>query len=53
MDYTQFLELLLSDKSSAALTKNLTNRLQVAGFEEECTLERFDWSAKIAIHKHV
>jgi DNA replication protein DnaC len=31
--------------------KNLTNRLQDAGFEEECTLERFDWSAKIRMDK--
>src|SRR5438552_18949954 len=27
------------------------NRLTAAGFEEECTLERFDWSAKISIDK--
>jgi DNA replication protein DnaC len=30
---------------------SLENRLQEAGFEEECTLERFDWSAKITIDK--
>jgi len=51
MDYPQFLELVLSDQIERRDHKNLTNRLQVAGFEEECTLERFDWSAKIAIHK--
>ena len=51
MDYPQFLELVLSDEIERRDHKNLTNRLQVAGFEEECTLERFDWSAKITIDK--
>jgi DNA replication protein DnaC len=31
--------------------KHVTNRLTAAGFEEECTLERFDWSANIRIDK--
>ena len=51
LDYTQFLELLLSDEVERRDHKNLANRLQHAGFEEECTLERFDWSAKIRIDK--
>src|SRR5215470_14485767 len=38
-------------KSSVAITCALANRLRGAGFEEECTLERFDWSAKIRIDK--
>jgi hypothetical protein len=45
------LELVLSDEVERRDHKNLTNRLQDAGFEEECTLERFDWSAKIGIDK--
>ena len=51
MDYPQFLELVLSDEVERRDHKNLTNRLQIAGFEEECTVERFDWSAKITVDK--
>ena len=51
LDYTQFLELVLSDEVERRDHKNLANRLRDAGFEEECTLERFDWSAKIRIDK--
>jgi DNA replication protein DnaC len=51
LDYAQFLELILSDEVERRDHKNITNRLRDAGFEEECTLERFDWSAKIRIDK--
>ncbi len=51
LDYPQFLELVLSDEVERREHKHLANRLQDAGFEEECTLERFDWSAKIRIDK--
>jgi len=51
LDYTQFLELILSDEIERRDHKNIANRLRDAGFEEECTLERFDWSAKIRIDK--
>ena len=51
LDYTQFLELILSDEVERRDHKHLANRLRDAGFEEECTLERFDWSAKIRIDK--
>jgi len=51
LDYTQFWELVLSDESERRDHKNLAIRLQNAGFEEECTLERFDWSAQIRIDK--
>src|SRR6266513_6438859 len=51
LDYPQFLELVLSDEIERRDHKNLANRLQAAGFEEECTLERRDWSAKIRIDK--
>jgi DNA replication protein DnaC len=49
LDYTQFLELILCDEVERRDHKHLANRLQNAGFEEECTLERFDWSAKIRV----
>jgi DNA replication protein DnaC len=51
LDYTQFLELLLSDEVERRDHKHLANRLRDAAFEEECTLERFDWSAQIRIDK--
>src|SRR5215831_20280395 len=51
LDYTQFLELILSDEIERRDHKNIANRLRDAGFEEECTLERFDWSAKIHLDK--
>jgi len=51
LDFTQFLELVLSDEVERRDHKHLANRLQDAGFEEECTLERFDWSAKVRIDK--
>ena len=38
-------------KSSAAITSTSPTAYSDAGFEEECTLERFDWSAKIRIDK--
>jgi DNA replication protein DnaC len=51
LDYTQFLELILSDEIERRDHNQIANRLRDAGFEEECTLERFDWSAKIRIDK--
>ena len=51
LDYTLFLELVLSDEVERRDQKHVSNRLSAAGFEEECTLERFDWSAKIRIDK--
>lgn len=51
LDYAQFLELVISDEVERREQKHVTNRLTAAGFEEECTLERFDWSAKIRIDK--
>jgi DNA replication protein DnaC len=51
LDYTQFLELILSDEVERRDHKHVANRLRDAGFEEECTLERFDWSAKIRLDK--
>ena len=51
LDYPQFLELVLSDEVERRDHKRVANRLRDAGFEEECTLERFDWSAKIRLDK--
>ena len=51
LDYPQFLELVLSDEVERREHKHIANRLGAAGFEEECALERFDWSAKIRLDK--
>jgi DNA replication protein DnaC len=51
LDYTHFLELVLFDEVERRDQKHVSNRLSAAGFEEECTLERFDWSANIRIDK--
>jgi DNA replication protein DnaC len=52
LDYTQFLELVLSDEVERRDHKRVETRLREAGFDEECTLERFDWSAQIRIDKN-
>jgi len=51
LDYAEFLELVVSDEVERRDQKHISNRLAAAGFEEECTLERFDWSAQIRIDK--
>src|SRR6516164_5824134 len=51
LDYLQFLELVLSDEVERRDHQRLAHRLSEAGFEEECTLEGFDWSAKIRLDK--
>jgi DNA replication protein DnaC len=51
LEYPQFLELVLSDEIERRDHKRVADRLRGAGFEEECTLERFDWSAKIRLDK--
>lgn len=51
LDYTEFLELILSDEVERREHKRVGNRLHNAGFEQECTLEAFDFSAQIRIDK--
>jgi DNA replication protein DnaC len=51
IDYTDFLQLVLSDEIERRDHKRVEVRLTEAGFDEECTLERFDWSAEIRIDK--
>ncbi len=51
LDYTQFLELVLCDEVERRDHQRVQSRLREAGFDEECTLERFDWSAQIRIDK--
>ena len=49
IDYTDFLQLVLSDEIERRDHKRIEIRLEDAGFDEECTLERFDWSTQIRI----
>lgn len=51
LDYTQFLELVLCDEIERRDHRRVETRLREAGFDEECTLERFDWSASIRLDK--
>jgi len=51
IDYTDFLQLILSDEIERRSHKQIEVRLHDAGFDEECTLERFDWSAQIRVDK--
>jgi hypothetical protein len=47
----EFLELVLSDEAERRQQVTIQSRLNQAGFEEECTLERFDWTAEITLDK--
>jgi len=51
LDYAELLELVLSDEAERRQQVSIQTRLNQAGFEEECTLERFDWSAAITLDK--
>src|SRR5215471_16304446 len=51
VDYTEFLQLVLGDEIERREHKRVEVRLNDAGFDEECTLERFDWSAQIRVDK--
>ena len=51
LDYTEFLELVLGDEAERRQQVSVQSRLRNAGFEEECTLEGFDWSAGVKFDK--
>ena len=51
IDYADFLQLILSDEIDRRDHLRVELRLKDAGFDEECTLERFDWSAQIHVDK--
>src|ERR1700755_1370167 len=51
IDYTDFLQLVLGDEVERRDHKRVELRLNDAGFDEECTLERFDWSSQIRVDK--
>jgi DNA replication protein DnaC len=51
LDFSEFLELVLHDEVERRQHLHIQNRLRNAGFEQECTLEAFDWSADIRLDK--
>ncbi len=51
LDFTEFLELVLNDEAERRDQVSIQTRLRNAGFEEECTLERFDWTSKIELDR--
>ncbi len=51
LQYEEFLELVLADEVERRDHKGVDLRLQAAGFQEDCSLERFDWSAPIRLDK--
>jgi DNA replication protein DnaC len=51
LEYEEFLELVLQDEVERREHKGVELRLLGAGFQEDCTLERFDWSAAIRLDK--
>ena len=51
LDYLALLEIVLSDEVERRHQVSIQNRLTKAGFEEECTLERFDPTANVKYDK--
>jgi DNA replication protein DnaC len=51
LDYVAFLTLLLADEVQRRDHVGLERRLQQAGFEDQVTLEQFDWSASIQVDR--
>jgi len=51
LDYVAFLTLLLADEVQRRDHVGLERRLQQAGFEDQVTLEQFDWSAAIQVDR--
>ena len=53
LDYASFLEIILSDEVNRRAQRRIELRLNVAGFEETCCLEDFDWSASITLDRRL
>jgi DNA replication protein DnaC len=51
LDYVAFLTLLLADEVQRRDHLSLERRLAQAGFEDQVTLEQFDWSASIQVDR--
>jgi DNA replication protein DnaC len=53
LDYAAFLEIILADEVTRLDNRNLEIHLQMAGFEEVCRLEDFDWSAQVTVDRRL
>lgn len=53
LDPQDFLELVLQDEVDRREQSGLNHRLERAGFEEEQTLEGFDWDAKVTFDRQL
>ena len=53
LDYTSFLEIILSYEVNRRADRRIELRLQGAGFEETCRLEDFDWSTAINLDRRL
>ena len=53
LDYAAFLQILLTDEVTRRDHHHLERQLQLAGFEELCRLEDFDWTANITLDRRL
>jgi DNA replication protein DnaC len=53
LDYTAFLQIILTDEVTRRDHRRLEVRLQKAGFEQICRLEDFDWDASITVNRRL
>ena len=53
LDYSSFLEIILTDEINRRDNRRTELRLRSAGFEEICRLEDFDWSASITLDRRL
>ena len=53
LDYTSFLEVILTDEVNRREHRRIDLRLRNAGFEETCRLKDFDWTASITLDRRL
>lgn len=53
LDHAAFLQILLADEVTRRDNRNLEIHLQIAGFEEVCRLEDFDWTAQVTVDRRL
>lgn len=51
LDYAAFLQIILADEVTRRDNRNLETHLQMAGFEEVCRLEDFDWTTQVTVDR--
>ena len=53
LDYAAFLQILLADEVSRRDHSRLERQLELAGFEEICRLEDFDWTSPVTLDRRL